>query len=445
MKIKKYLTELWDKIKYDESGQLSNLTPKQILSYSTPWNLGRALKARKEYLKATVPKKISELTPKEALYYATPYNIGQALSAREEYLKQQAKVKPTREPTPKQMFVSKVPYPTSELAQSPESYYSPSRRTPERSIFQNLPEAPKVTPLVTGTAEPPSASDTKVLAYLKEYVGQMRAAGFPDYFIRKKLMATSSIFIPDELPANFGQTGPWATGMGDEFKQAMQQYKNEQGLLPEDIMLNYVPSPNEYLNYMPGGTASRLPTYGEFTGQETSPYFDPSGKFSQAKIENLRGALANYMTTYKGETAPFSQWTAEAGIGGLPKDIAQQYYQGFLELAQQKAEEAKAQEEYKGEIKGQQEVYKGEMDVALKEAQSLVDEWMKTTSEGGTFLAPIQDTDDKGNPINRDPLELIIGYIRSGESIENIAAFINSNQIPITNYQLQGLYYLYGQ
>jgi len=314
MQIKKYLTELWNKIKYDESGQLKI---GRVSPYIHAINALRSPQKYKEYM------------------------LGQAVTKQETRL-----TTPTTKTTPKQMFVNKVPYPTSELTPSRESYYKPTVRTPSQSIFRNLPEAPKVTPLVTGKAEPPSAADTKVLAYLKEYVGQMRAAGFPDYFIRKKLIATKSIFIPDKLPANFGQTGPWATGMADEFKEAMQKYKNEQGLLSEDVMLNFVPSPDEYLNFMPGNVANRLPSYSEYTGQETSPYYSPSGKFSQTKMENLSKALANYMTTYQGSTVSPSQYTYEAGIAGLPQGLGQQYYQEFLALAEQKAGEVGAQEEY---------------------------------------------------------------------------------------------------
>ena len=245
MQIKKYLIKLWNKIKYNESGQL----------IPTSW-----------WKKET--KKIPRTTMAEIhARYATKKSV------------------------PEDMFKSKIPFPTSELTLGPglqytregqligpapsrESYYKPQVRTPERSIFKNLPEVPKVTPFVAGTAEPPSEADTKLLAYLKEYVGQMRAAGFPDYFIKKKLMATKSIFIPDVLPANFGQTGLWATGMADEFKEAMQKYRDEQGLLPQEVMENWIPSPDEYLNYMPGNVANRLPSYSEYKGQDITGNLD---------------------------------------------------------------------------------------------------------------------------------------------------------------------------
>ena len=330
-----------------------------------------------------------------------------------------------------------------------ESYYKPTIRTPEQSIFRNLPNVP--TPITQPKPEyqayqAPAESapiNVKALAYLKEYVNQMRAAGFPDYFIREKLLKTGSVFIPDKLPTNFGQIGPWATGMADEFKQAMQSSKNEQGLIPEDVMNRWVPSPDEYLNYITGGTANRLPSYSEKIG-----YNQPTGKFSQAKLENLSRTLADYITNYQGKRAGFSQWTAEAGVAGYPENLAAQYYQEFLALAEQKAEEAKAQEEYEASLAEQQGIYKGELDRALEEAQSLLDSWQKVKSEpGGKLFTNIIDTDDKGVVTEYDPMDLIIGYIRNGESIENIANFIATNRIPITNYQLQGLYNLftYGQ
>ena len=427
MQIKKFLTKLWDKIKYDESGQVYIPTRHPVAAYRQ--YLQRIVQKR-----ATVPEKEQKEIIKKKVW----------------------KTPPPEEETPwRKIYKGKTPageyfFPQSTTVTPKETVVTerPSAITPAKTVSQSQVGTPAgiyhppVTLPATSSASPEERA--RAMAYLKEYVGQMKAAGFNDIAIREKLKKIGSVNIPTNLPANFGQTGAWATGMADEFKQTALEALKSGGTLDKE-QFEFMPSPDEYLNYMPGGTASRLPTGIEKYAPQLSPYYSPSGKFSQAKFDNLSKALANYMTTYKGETAPFSQWTAEADIGELPKNLAQQYYQEFQALAEQKAEEAKAQEEYKEELKGQQEVYKGEMDVALKEAQSLVDEWMKTTSEGGTFLAPIQDTDDKGNPINRDPLELIIGYIRSGESIENIAAFINSNQIPITNYQLQGLYYLYGQ
>jgi hypothetical protein len=255
--------------------------------------------------------------------------------------------------------------------------------------------------------------------------------------IRQKLIKTGSIFIPNELPANFGQTGPWAAGMAEEFGRV--------NTVPQTIEGN-IPSPNEYLNYMPGGNANRLPSsYGEFTGQEKPPFFNTSGKFQQSKISNLQNRLGEYMKTYEGSTIPQSQYALEAGITGLPTGMGQQFYQEFLSLAQQKADDAKVAEEAKvkkeTENKAIQDTYKSEMDNAMKAATSLVDDWLKAKSEGGALLGAIRV--DENTSI--DPLEKIIQGIKSGYSIEEIADWITQNNVPITNYQLQGLYVLYGQ
>ena len=461
MQIKNYLTSLWDKIKYDESGQY--ITPSMIPSLITglPIGMREGIKKQREYLakiylaylakqkqqkgvwKAPSPeeetpwRKIYKWkTPSGKYFFPQPENI-----YKEKYLKQQTVVEPKTVST-------KVQFPLSELTPSGESYYKPTIRTPEQSIFRNLPNVP--TPITQPKPEyqayqAPAESapiNVKALAYLKEYVNQMRAAGFPDYFIREKLLKTGSVFIPDKLPTNFGQIGPWATGMADEFKQAMQSSKNEQGLIPEDVMNRWIPSPDEYLNYITGGTANRLPSYSEKIG-----YNQPTGKFSQAKLENLSRTLADYITNYQGKRAGFSQWTAEAGVSGYPEDLAAQYYQEFLALAEQKAEEAKAQEEYEASIEEQQGIYKSELDKIQEEAQSLVDSWQRVKSEDGALFTKIPVTEEDGTVTEYDPMDMIIEFIRRGDSIENIANFIRTNSLPITNYQLQGLYNLftYGQ
>ncbi len=192
----------------------------------------------------------------------------------------------------------------------------------------------------------------KALAYLKEYVGQMRAAGFNDYDIRRKLKEAVSVYIPDKLPANFGQVGPWATGMAGEFRNAaVAKIKsamasgsaNAQAL---EALKDLIPSPDEYLNYMPGNVANRLPSYSEYLGQDTSPIYSPSGKFSQAKLNNLLRTLQQRIASYKGPRVAPSQYTYEAGIAGLPQELGQQYYQDFLTLSQKKADEAQKQADY---------------------------------------------------------------------------------------------------
>lgn len=206
-------------------------------------------------------------------------------------------------------------------------------------------EAPQAATPTAGAAAP--VQNAKALAYLKEYVGQMRAAGFSDVSIRQKLIKTGSIFIPDKLPANFGQTGPWAKGMLAEFGQV--------NTVPQTLEGN-IPSPNEYLNYMPGNTANRLPaSYGEFTGSEQPPFFNP-GKFQQTKITNLGRAEQNYIAGYKGPKIGASQYGYEAGIVGLPQEQGQQFYQDFVSLAQQKADEAKKQTDYENLVMNYPEI-----------------------------------------------------------------------------------------
>ena len=299
MQIKKFLIKLWDKIKYDESGQM------KIGRVSPYIHLINALRSPQKY---------------------------------KEYMLQQAALKKPKATVDTAQEV-RVVQPTTGL-------YNPwAGKSIEEIRATEYERKPSLKPLEAPPATQqtaPSAETAKALAYLKEYVGQMRAAGFSDYLIREKLLKTGSIFIPDVLPTNFGQTGPWATGMADEFRfAAMKSGKNVQGLLED-----WIPSPNEYMEYMPGSVANRLPSYSEYTGQETSPFMSPSGKFSQDKIANLRRALANYMTTYEGPKVSPSQYTYEAGIAGLPQELGQQYYQEFLTLAEQKAEEVRSQKDY---------------------------------------------------------------------------------------------------
>ena len=83
---------------------------------------------------------------------------------------------------------------------------------------------PQMKPLETTqlpqTSNATEAERARALAYLKEYVGQMRAAGFNDYNIAQKLMETKVIQIPSNLPENFGRMGTWASGMADERRMA---------------------------------------------------------------------------------------------------------------------------------------------------------------------------------------------------------------------------------
>ena len=119
---------------------------------------------------------------------------------------------------------------------------------------------PQMKPLETTqlpqTSNATEAERARALAYLKEYVGQMRAAGFNDYNIAQKLMETKVIQIPSNLPEKFGRMGTWATGMADERRMAAMKNASTPQTLKE-----WIPSPNEYLEYMPGYIPNRLPTY----------------------------------------------------------------------------------------------------------------------------------------------------------------------------------------
>lgn len=208
-----------------------------------------------------------------------------------------------------------------------------------RGLGQNTPN------IASNNADPNQA---KAMAYLKEYVGQMRAAGFPDFNIRKKLEKIGSINIPDNLPANFGQTGAWTQGMADEFRMAAMNGGTKTNT--PQALEDWVPSPDEYLNYMPGNTANRLPSYSEYMGQGAT------GKFSQAKLENLRKKLQDNIAGYKGSKIGSSESSMEAGIAGLPQDIGQKYFQEFLTLADQKANDAKKQTDYESLVMQNPEV-----------------------------------------------------------------------------------------
>lgn len=311
------------------------------------------------------------------------------------------------------------------------------------------------------TSNATEAERAKALAYLKEYVGQMRAAGFNDYNIAQKLMETKVIQIPSNLPENFGRMGTWATGMADERRMAAMKNANTGQTLKE-----WIPSPNEYLEYMPGYTPNRLPTYRELTGQETSPF--SSTKSYQTRLSNLRNALKNYMANYQGETVSPSQYAYEAGIVGLPQDIGQQYYQEFLDLAEQKAEEQRKQDEYESlvlqfpeieiqygdtpqqiaekirqynELGTQQAQLQETRDYSIKAADDLINDWENAKADNTYLLGTVKDENE--NDI--DVLDKILKDIRSGKPINEVFQWITDNNIPISKYELAGLYIINGQ
>ena len=76
----------------------------------------------------------------------------------------------------------------------------------------------------------------------------------------------------------------------------------------------------------------------------------------------------------------------------------------------------------------------------IKEGQDLNDAWLKSRNSYETLFNTIEI---EGVP--RDPIELVIGYIRAGESLEDIYnKLIAPYEIPITVPQLRGLYTIYG-
>ena len=304
------------------------------------------------------------------------------------------------------------------------------------------------------TSNATEAERSKALAYLKEYVGQMRAAGFNDYSIAQKLMKTKVIQIPSNLPENFGRMGTWAAGMANEI--------NVRSNTEPQTLEGKIPSPNEYLEYMPGYTPNRLPTYSELMGLTSS-----TGKFSQIRTENLRKALQNYVANYKGPTVSPSQYAYEAGIVGLPQDIGQQYYQEYTALKGKEAEEAQKQQEYEdlvlqypeieiqygdtpqeiaqkirqyNELQSQQKQVQEVRDYSVKVADDLVNDWQNARNNGEYLLGTINEN---GNDI--DVFEKILKDIRSGKTIDEVFDFVVANNIPISRYELAGLYIINGQ
>lgn len=172
---------------------------------------------------------------------------------------------------------------------------------------------------------------TKATIFLKDYVSQMRTAGFPDYLIKKKILETGSITIPNSLPENFGSS-TWSGGLMKELQKDVYKKGN---------WVDIIPTPNNYMEYMPGYSPSRIPTYKEFAGRT-----QPMGQFEQTRSTNLMTALQNRLKGYSGPKVGASQAAYEMGIVGLPQELGQQYYQEFLTLAQTKADEQKKQEQY---------------------------------------------------------------------------------------------------
>lgn len=162
---------------------------------------------------------------------------------------------------------------------------------------------------------------TRATEILKDYIKQMRFAGYRDSDIREKLLETGSVFVPNELPESSQRY--WTGGMSNE------------------IAHTEMPTPNTYMEYMPGGVANRMPTYEEYRGNGVN-----TGKFKNIQNENLIAALQRRLQNYSGPTVGASQYAYESGMVGLPQDLANYWYPQYQELEKQKEAAGAANEEY---------------------------------------------------------------------------------------------------
>jgi len=306
----------------------------------------------------------------------------------------------------------------------------------------------------------PQAVDKKfqpLVNYLKDYVTQMRAAGFSDYEIAKKLINTKSITVPNKLPQDFGQT-VWATGLKDELLQAAAQNPNAK-------LEDFVPSPNEYLNYKPGWIANTLPNYYQYMGSDTSPFFNPEGQFSKAKLENLRKALEEYIQNYRGQKIPVSTQTLEAGVAGLPMPVGQEYYQYYTNLQNQNADAEKQYNEMlnlkekfpeitfeptdtqqdiinKITAYSQMKQLQDNFEKDINNATNAVSKWREAANNGENLYGTVLDKDTNKE---LDAMEVVVKSIMQGKSFDEMSNWVRQNEIPIPITVLRGLYYLYGQ
>lgn len=159
---------------------------------------------------------------------------------------------------------------------------------------------------------------------LDEYVRQMRAAGYSDVNIQKKIDDMGQVFVPDVIPENFGQEQTWTGGMQSELlpNKRTPQFPSVEG----------IPSPDDYMSYKAGQPANRLPNYAELTGQ-----VQPTGKFGQNKQQNIMQALSDYLANYKGKTLGYDQGLMEAGVAGMPRDYGAQLFQQYSQQREQQA------------------------------------------------------------------------------------------------------------
>ncbi len=172
---------------------------------------------------------------------------------------------------------------------------------------------------------------TKATAVLKDYISQMRTAGFPDYLIKKKLLETGSVNVPNTLPENFGQSN-WSGGLMKELQEKKYKPGN---------WVNTVPDPNNYTEYAPGGTANRVPTYEEFSNRNVN-----TGGFVGNQNQNVMSALQRRLQGYSGPTVGASQQAYEMGIVGLPQSLANEWIPQYTQQQSEIADKAKEMEDY---------------------------------------------------------------------------------------------------
>lgn len=296
--------------------------------------------------------------------------------------------------------------------------------------------------------ETPGDIKSRAMIILTDYVNQMRAAGFSDYDIEQSLKANRNITVPDVLPEGFGQQ-QWTTGMREEFARANKANTGALRPVPEGIM----PGLNEYLNYMPGYTANRLPSYSEYSGQDTSPYYNMSGKFSQGKTQNLRTALENYSQNYEGARVQPSQYAYEAGIAGLPQDIGQQFYQEFLAMAEQRAQAIKAAEMEMAEGKEQYGDYR---DLILKypgagiqptDTLEEIEQKLYTYNQGNEAITKAQKFIDeyRNAEYENEDFIVLMEAIRQGQPLDVVMNSAQYQNLYMTPDLLQALYMLMGR
>ena len=79
-------------------------------------------------------------------------------------------------------------------------------------------------------------------------------------------------------------------------------------------------------------------------------------------------------------------------------------------------------------------------DYSVKVADDLVNDWQNARNNGEYLLGTINEN---GNDI--DVFEKILKDIRSGKTIDEVFDFVVANNIPISRYELAGLYILNGK